>query len=41
MPSAEFEPTIPAVKRLHTDALDRTTISIGKTGVLSEPYCRK
>jgi hypothetical protein len=29
MPSAEFEPAIPAIKRLQTYALDRTATGIG------------
>jgi hypothetical protein len=29
IPSAEFEPAIPGIKRLHTYALDRTAAGIG------------
>jgi hypothetical protein len=30
MPTAGFEPAIPAIKRLQSHSLDRTTIGIGK-----------
>jgi len=30
MPSAGFEPAIPAVKRLQTNALDSTTTGVGR-----------
>jgi hypothetical protein len=38
MPPAEFEPTIPAGKRLQTHALDRSATGIGMLGHLVYQY---
>ena len=40
MPSARFEPAIPAIKRLQTFALDDTDTGTGWIQCMSDPICR-